>query len=81
VPWYPTNGPWYKTGVKKPKSYTITEAAKKLGISRQAVHLAISNRQLKANKTKVVQTIWLIPESALQDYRVSASHKWRGKKN
>lgn len=63
------------------KSYTLTEAAKKLGISRQAVHEAIQKGQLKAEKTEVTQTIWLIPESAIQDYHVSASHKRRGKKN
>ena len=70
-----------KERMKKPKSYTITEAAKKLGVSRQAVHEAIHRKQLKAEKVKVVTEIWLVPESALKDYRVSTSHKLRGKKN
>lgn len=31
----------------KTKLYTITEAAKILGLTRQAVHLAIKNKRLK----------------------------------
>jgi excisionase family DNA binding protein len=67
----------------KKKYFTITEASKKLGISRQAVHEAIRRGQLKATKGKVVQTVsvWLVPSSALKAYRVSLSHKRRGKKN
>ena len=71
-----------------PKSYTITEAAKKLGISRQAVHDAIKKGLLEGEKGTFVQIIeiervmrgWRIPEKSLKAYEVSDSHKQRGKK-
>ncbi|MFQ5903650.1 MAG: helix-turn-helix domain-containing protein [Candidatus Binatia bacterium] len=68
-------------GTKK-GSFTITQAARKLGISRQAVHEAIRKGQLKAKRgqIQVVQTVWLIPAAALRAYKVSLSHKQRGKK-
>jgi excisionase family DNA binding protein len=75
--------------MKKPaKSYTITEAAKKLGISRQAVHGAIRKGQLEAKRGKIVQTRivkstvmgWKISPESLEDYRVSALHQTAGKK-
>lgn len=71
---------------KKKTHFTITEAAKKLGISRPAVHEAIKTGRLKAKKGKVRQvqiiekTGWLIPAKAVHDYRVSLSHQQRGKK-
>jgi predicted DNA-binding protein (UPF0251 family) len=63
------------------KTYTITEAAKKLGISRQAVHLAIKKGALKARAKKIVEVIWQIPADSLESYRVSALHQTAGKKN
>ena len=74
--------------MKKPKAYTITEAAKKLGVSRQAVHEAIHKKQLKAKRGKIVQTRivkttvvgWTIDPESLEDYRVSALHQTAGKK-
>ncbi|HXF75906.1 MAG TPA: helix-turn-helix domain-containing protein [Methylomirabilota bacterium] len=72
------------------KTYTITEAAKKLGISRQAVHDAIKKGLLEAEKGKFVQVIeikrtvrgWHIPAAELEAYRkrLSLSHQERGKK-
>jgi excisionase family DNA binding protein len=62
------------------KNFTIAEAAKKLGISRQAVHEAISTHKLKAKKGKVVRTVWLISSADLKTYQVSLSHQQRGKK-
>jgi predicted DNA-binding protein YlxM (UPF0122 family) len=70
--------------MKKPAKkthYTITEAAKKLKISRQAVHLAISNKQLKAEQRDVVQKVWFIPADALKEYTVDRSQKRRGKQS
>jgi len=64
----------------KPKMLTITETAKKLGISRQAVHEAILKGQLEAEKTEVVQEVWKVPEPAVKKYRVSTSHRSRGRK-
>ena len=70
------------------KTYTITEAAKKLGISRQAVHDAIKKGLLEGEKGSSVQVVeikrvirgWHISEKSLAAYEVSASHKQRGKK-
>lgn len=70
-----------KERMKKSKSYTITEAAKKLGVSRQAVHEAIQKEQLRAEKGEIVQEVWLIPESALKTYRQKYSRKRRPKKS
>jgi excisionase family DNA binding protein len=63
------------------KTYTITEAAKRLGISRQAVHEAIKKGLLEAEQVEVVQSVWQIPAQSLKTYRVSQSHKQRGEKN
>ena len=62
------------------KTLTISEAAKKLGISRQAVHLAIQKGVLKARAKRVVSLIWMIPVEALEAYRVSSVHQSAGKK-
>jgi len=41
---------------KKPTSYTITEAAKKLGVKRQAIHEAIKKGRLEAERGKITHT-------------------------
>lgn len=66
---------------RKKSHYTITEAAKRLKVSRQAVHLAIKKGALKARAKKVVEVVWLIPADSLESYRVSALHQSAGKKN
>jgi len=65
------------------KTYTITEAAKKLGISRQAVHDAIQRKLLRAEWGEVIvrKRALLIPADSIRSYRVSASHQSAGKKN
>jgi hypothetical protein len=40
-----------------PQTHTITEAAKKLGISRQAVHKAIRRGLLEAERATITETI------------------------
>jgi len=65
----------------KKKTFTITEAAKKLGISRQAVHKAILNGSLRARETKIIKTEWRIPADSLKSYQVSDLHQSAGKKN
>ena len=67
--------------MSKRKSYTIAQAAKKLGVSRQAVHDAIRTGRLKHEELEVVTKVKLIPAAALAEYHVSLSHKSRGKKN
>jgi predicted DNA-binding protein YlxM (UPF0122 family) len=82
VPWYLAKGSWYKTAVKKQKSYTITEAAKLLGISRQAVHEAIKNGLLDAKWGEVIVTkkALFISEKSLNSYQVSTRHQTAGQK-
>jgi biotin operon repressor len=43
--------------VKEPKTYSLSQAAKILGISRQAVHKAIKRQQLEAQPGTFTETI------------------------
>ena len=65
--------------------YTLTEAAKHLGTTRQAVHEAIKSKRLKAKKgTFVVERTvkgWHIAAKDLDAYQVSELHREVGKKN
>jgi len=63
------------------KTYTVAEAAKIKGISRQAVHLAIKNGTLKAKEKKVTRSEWLISAADLEKYQPSDRHQASGKKN
>ena len=65
------------------KRFTITEAAKKLGIKRESVFKAIKKGRLKARQVpvKIVQTIWMIDAESVEGYLVSQSHQERGLKN
>jgi predicted DNA-binding protein (UPF0251 family) len=69
--------------MKKQKSYTITEAAKLLRVSRQAVHEAIKNGLLDAKWGEVIvtQKALLISAESLKSYQVSTRHQTAGKKN
>jgi len=66
------------------KTYTITEAAKKLGITRAAVHEAIRKGRLKADWGETVQVIRkkarLIDVDDLNKYRVDSARQFSGKK-
>jgi hypothetical protein len=62
------------------KTFTIAEAAKKLGISRQAIHEAIKTDKLKAKRGRVVKIVWLVSVSAIKNYQVSLSHQQRAKR-
>jgi hypothetical protein len=63
-------------------TYTIREAAKKLGITPESVLKAIQKGRLKARKkiVKVPQEIWMIEVSSVEAYVVSKSHQKRGLK-
>lgn len=63
------------------KSYTITETAQRLGITREAVFGAIKAGKLKATLEKVITRIWKIDPKSIEAYMVSVSHKERGKKS
>jgi len=62
------------------KTSTITEAAKKLGITRAAVHDAIRKGRLKAVWGEMVVRAKLISAEDLKNYRVDSSRQERGKK-
>jgi excisionase family DNA binding protein len=68
------------------RHYTITEAAKELGITRAAVHRAIKQGRLEAERGDILKIIrtttkgWKISQQSLDSYRVSSLHQWVGKK-
>ena len=72
----------------KPKVFTISQAAKELGISANAVRKAIKQKRLPATvgKYTVERTIrrtltgHLITQKDLDKYRVSERHLYAGKK-
>lgn len=59
---------------------TISEAAKRLKVSRQAVHEAISKGLLKAKKARVVSFVWLVEVSELGRYKASPRSKAQRKR-
>jgi hypothetical protein len=70
------------------RHFTITEAARELGIRRQSIHEAIRKGRLEAERgyVEVVRTVktnmraWRIPAKSLDAYRVSLLHQELGKK-
>jgi excisionase family DNA binding protein len=66
--------------------YSITEAASELGITRAAVHRAIKQGRLEAERGEIIRLIriktkgWKISRQSLDSYRVSLLHQWVGKK-
>jgi excisionase family DNA binding protein len=63
------------------QAYTVVEAAKRLGISKQAVRAAIKVGRLRARSGVVRKHVVLIPVAALDAFSVSQSHQARGKKS
>ena len=67
---------------------SITQAAKALGITRAAIHRAIKQGRLEADRgefeiVKIVKMKikgWRISAKNLDLYRVSSFHQWVGKK-
>ncbi len=72
--------------MKPKRHYTITEAAEVLDITRAAVHRAIKQGRLDAERGEIIRIIraktkgWKISQKSLNDYRVSLLHQWVGKK-
>lgn len=70
---------------KVPKFYTITGAAKRLKISRQAVHDAIKKGLLSAERGEIIQTVktvgWKISPSSVEKYKVDKPRRRAGKKS
>jgi predicted DNA-binding protein (UPF0251 family) len=73
------------------KRYSVAEAARELGITRQTVNAAILSKRLKAKHgtfevERIVRTKikgWVIEEDDLRAYEktISAHHQQAGKKN
>jgi excisionase family DNA binding protein len=66
----------------KKAQFTITEAAKKLGVSRAAVHKAIKENRLDATWGETIQVVrtLVITAENLKAYKVDSSRQERGKK-
>ena len=64
---------------KKPY-YTISEASRILGVTRESVWQSIQAGRLKAQLRPITTRIWVIAPASLAQYEVSASHQERGKK-
>jgi excisionase family DNA binding protein len=68
------------------REYSISEAAKALNITRSAVHRAIKQGRLEAERGEINRIIrtktkgWKISQKSLNAYRVSLLHQWVGKK-
>ncbi len=58
---------------------SVIEAARRLGITREAVYLAIGSGRLEAKQTPVVRKVWRIEPASLAGFKVSASHQKRGR--
>jgi len=73
------------------KKYSIAEAAKEIGVTRQTIHAAIQRKGLKAKHgtfevERIVKTKirgWVIDETDLRAYQqtISEHHREAGKKN
>jgi len=65
----------------KKKNYTLTEAARELGLTKQGVLNAIDKGRLPAERKEILRKIWMISSEAVKAYKVSLSHQQSGKKN
>ena len=68
---------------KKIKRLTMSEATRKLKVTRQAVLWAIKNGKLKGKRIKIniPTTVWMVDAESVKKYKVSKSHRKRGLKN
>lgn len=65
------------------RQYTISEAARYLKITPEAVLKAIKTGRLKARLKRVLipKEMWSIAAESVATYKVSSSHQARGLKN
>lgn len=68
--------------MKSKRFYTITEAAKALGITRAAVHQAIRKHRLQAEWAEIIHVTkgLRIPAQSVRDYQVDLLQQEHGKK-
>ena len=64
----------------KKQSFTISQAAEYLGVTRAAVHLAVQKKKLRAKWGKVTQRALLIDARDLETYKVDLTRQKAGKK-
>jgi excisionase family DNA binding protein len=64
---------------KRKKTYTLSEAAKILKISRAAVHKAIKEGRLKARAHKIKRIVWRVDAPSVRGYKVSRAHQKLGR--
>ncbi len=65
---------------KRKNTYTITEAARILGVTRSGVFVAIKAGRLKAKPRKVTRILGQIDAGSVRRFKVSLSHQVRGQK-
>ena len=69
---------------KKKTTYTVSEAAKRLKVTRGAIHDAINQGRLKAKWGVAIRVVkqraLLIPEQSLKEYVVDRSRQQRARK-
>lgn len=54
---------------------SVIEAARSLGISREAVYKAIEDGRLKARLKVVSRKVWRVDPDSLKGFHVSSAHK------
>ena len=69
---------------KTPQKYTVNEAAKRLGVTRAAIHEALKSDKLEWTWGTITQVIErrvkLVNADSLAKYRVNSDQQGRGKK-
>jgi len=75
---------YFDTMPKKKTAYTVSEAAKKLKVTRAAIHDAIKQGRLKAKWGLAIRVVkqraLLIPEQSLKQFTVDRSQQQRARK-
>jgi hypothetical protein len=65
----------------KKKTFTLIEAARELGLTKQGVLNAIEKGRLAAERKEIKRKIWIISADTVEAYKVSLPHQQSGKKN
>jgi excisionase family DNA binding protein len=59
---------------------SVVEAARALGISREAIYAAVKEGRLKAGKKMVTRHVWRIDPESVASFQVSKSHQNRARR-
>ncbi|MGA7764050.1 MAG: helix-turn-helix domain-containing protein, partial [Candidatus Binataceae bacterium] len=59
---------------------SVVEAARTLGLSREAIYVAIQAGRLKADKQIVKRLVWRIDPESVSSFQVSKSHQNRARR-